>query len=962
MKSKKLIIAVAALTMSASMAMSFGCSHKHEYTNWTQTLAPTCTEEGEETGTCPKDGATSIRKIDPLGHNYGEWQVSAPTATATGTATKVCANGDHPLVVELPALTSTEYTKSTKTPAGATKGGVDTYKLANANGEISFDVTTEARGVTTFGDVVLATVENTDKIRSGEVEVKNAVQGSYTYEYGDNYVHVNQMVVVNAINGTGYTGAEYYIDLNNDGSVAYSVIAQCADDEAKHNGNEYYVDNWNIRRPSSFSELDNVELFKNGYYKLISNTIYSYQQDAEADDYVEKTFASVEYYLQWLYEISQTKANGSVVSTWNKETGVCKLQFSYMGTVKAEKLGADGRKVYEITNKDPNGDGINYDEYAQGEENPDLPLLQYNDTPVFEDVPAMITVDVDFTIDENYVITSINSSVKNYQQRSLRVAANQPDSSEVPEYPCVYPDTKVYEEVPYFTLDGGVYVLTNDAVVKYQESYKATQVAKKTGDTVPENPYAPSKVGITDFSIYDSRYDWTGQYSLQIGPDGQPEKIYDWIKNEKITDPVNVGVTFPTSSEPLKIYIDDVAPVTAVANLNPCTLVMTDSNGKSTTLEMIGSYYEGFSGWYNYDESCIFIKNYTQIGEYTLTITIGNVTKNLKITFNPMAPTSFTAKMNSYDETKDEYTVTNATAVSVYVGETLTLFPEASGDAHCTVDAGYTTIVKDSNGDALDAAKYTVNTQVVDGVKRCTFTFTDAGEYTVTLKADKGDLSSEVAVTVSAVPTVAEILTGNLQHKASGTTATFDQDANTVTIAVDEKEATFNYTYNAETKAFALTYVSGNTELNGTVALRINLKNHVVLTYTYDTPEPLVYVLTVPSGNPVDEAYDAITSNSWSLEAQDLTFTFTKDGAVAATSSAAGTETWNYTLTDNGDGRFDITFADDGSGAFGMCGIYPDDNATGSWIKVENGIVTEFHFLYTNGWGNTTPYTLTPAE
>lgn len=954
MKTKKLIMAVVALTMSATVAVSIaGCSHKHEYADWTQTKAPTCTEEGEETGTCAKDGATQIRKIAPTGHSYGAWQVTAPTATEPGTATKICANGTHPLVVSLPATTSTEYEVSHKTTAGVTKGGVDTYTLAHAEGAISFDVGTAAKGVTDFGDVILATAENTDRIRSGIVTVPDAVQGAYTYEYGDGYTHVNKMIVAyNKKAGSNqFVGSEYFIDKNSDGSD-YAVVADCL--EFDHNGTEYVVTKYNVGIASSLADLAEVALFKEGYYVTVNNTVYSYQSDENADDYMEKTFASVEYYLGWLYGISQANANGSVISTWNKETGVCKLQFSYMGTAKAEKLGEDGRKVYEITNPDPNGNGVDYTEDAD-----DLPLLQYNDTPVFENVPALVTVDVNFTVNENYVITSFDSTVKNYLQRTLEAAATQPDASTIPEYLCEYPDTKVYEAIPYFTLDGGAYVLTNEAQVNFEHSYTATQVAKQTGDAVPENPYAPSRVGVNGFELYDSKYDWTGQYSLQQGPDGQPEKIYDWIKNEKITDPANVGVTKETNSDPLKIYVDDVTPSTAIANLNTCTLVIIDAQGTKSTLGM-PTGTDGIYGWYDANESCIYVKNYVNLGDYTLQITIGNATKTLKIKYEPMAPTLFVAKMNSYDEAASGYVVANATKADVFVGEAVTLFVEASGDAGCAVASGYSATVKDANGDPLATSKYTVVTNEIDvaeGVTSYTYRFTDAGEYTVTLTADKGGKSCDVAVTVSAVPTLTEILTGNLLHKASSTSAAFDTTANTVTVTVDGKTATYSYTYNTETKAFTLTFTGGSNELNnGTVAMQINLKNHVVLTYTYGVPEPLVYVLTVPSGNPVDEAYDAITSGSWSLSSEMLTYTFSKDGFVSAGSPMAGYETWNYTLVDKGDGTFAVNFTGDDAG---FTGIWPDDNATGSWIKVENGVVTEFHFLYADGFGGTTAYTLT---
>ena len=70
MKSKKLIIAVVALTMSATSALAFSACHKHEY-NWEVTRAATCTTEGEKTGTCDC-GDTKKEVIEVIAHSYGE--------------------------------------------------------------------------------------------------------------------------------------------------------------------------------------------------------------------------------------------------------------------------------------------------------------------------------------------------------------------------------------------------------------------------------------------------------------------------------------------------------------------------------------------------------------------------------------------------------------------------------------------------------------------------------------------------------------------------------------------------------------------------------------------------------------------------------------------------------------------------------------------------------------------------
>ena len=52
--------------------------HQHNWSEWTVTKAPTCTEDGEKTRTCTVAGCeikTETEIIPALGHNYGEWTV-----------------------------------------------------------------------------------------------------------------------------------------------------------------------------------------------------------------------------------------------------------------------------------------------------------------------------------------------------------------------------------------------------------------------------------------------------------------------------------------------------------------------------------------------------------------------------------------------------------------------------------------------------------------------------------------------------------------------------------------------------------------------------------------------------------------------------------------------------------------------------------------------------------------------
>ncbi len=82
--------------------------HEHTVTTWTQVKAPTCTEEGLESGVCTECGETVTQKKDPLGHtilreNVQEF-VSAATCTEAGLWIVYCPVCKQNVEDKIPAL------------------------------------------------------------------------------------------------------------------------------------------------------------------------------------------------------------------------------------------------------------------------------------------------------------------------------------------------------------------------------------------------------------------------------------------------------------------------------------------------------------------------------------------------------------------------------------------------------------------------------------------------------------------------------------------------------------------------------------------------------------------------------------------------------------------------------------------------------------------------------------------
>jgi len=116
----------------------------HNYGNWTETKAASCTAKGEETRTCKRDAShKETRDIVALGHSYGEWAVTkAATTSSTGVETRICmhdsSHTETRTIAKLPAPGSDPKQKAkdgTATGAGASEAAANKAITSSASDE-----------------------------------------------------------------------------------------------------------------------------------------------------------------------------------------------------------------------------------------------------------------------------------------------------------------------------------------------------------------------------------------------------------------------------------------------------------------------------------------------------------------------------------------------------------------------------------------------------------------------------------------------------------------------------------------------------------------------------------------------------------------------------------------------------------------------------------------------------------
>ena len=91
---KQFVFILLLVTFAISCLALVGCSHSHEFGEWTLSKRATCTEDGQQERFC-SCGEKQTSTIAATGHSFGDWSVDKePTCTEAGQEIKSCSCGE----------------------------------------------------------------------------------------------------------------------------------------------------------------------------------------------------------------------------------------------------------------------------------------------------------------------------------------------------------------------------------------------------------------------------------------------------------------------------------------------------------------------------------------------------------------------------------------------------------------------------------------------------------------------------------------------------------------------------------------------------------------------------------------------------------------------------------------------------------------------------------------------------
>ncbi len=811
MKSKrKLMLAIAAVTLGATSSIALASCHHHEYGEWKQTTAPTCTDKGEETRecscgeketrevaaaghdyewtvtdpTCEGDGerkgecknceATTEEKISATGHEYGEWEIEKPTELKAGLAVKVCeTDGKHKFEVELPALTKEGTGYKSATQDKNTK--LRTYVIATDEGDVSF----ETYAAFNLQEAIEIGVANMSNVASGEIVKDNIMGGKdkkssvLTFEKGDNYLHVKDEGLLTADAG----GAEFFISKLADGSYFYPYrTVGVGTGYVDMDDPDYLSIVEQIKeisdKAANGSNSEKVEASK----KILELTGALYDQIADGNEVApenlsaENLLSGIPYLL--LYAEHPALAG-------NNFHGIEKLVSTMYSVGKTNPNGDFTEDVSE-----PDENGVRTYSFSFG-------YLGLTEMGYYREYK------VSFKIDANFVMSEAVVENKGYSNK--------------------------YSSNSYVVDSNGYAKVSANAKAMYTQTFNVTQNEFEEGAVKPVNPYKPEDLIASDFELSIAE--------IKTIFDGGDYTITGIKTVRELGDELELE-----AGQSLCLRISNISPETTNFNFDTIKFYLRTSEGD---VELQGNYEGGDDGHikavFNQGDMLLGLSCWVA-GDLQLVIKTDRIEKVITLHVPFQAPTGFGTSVYQYDEvTEKENWETVQKDFNIYTGQTFMFTNKVDHPAY--QDSGYTVTVRNEKNE--DITSNVITDGFKEGVPVKLFKSLEAGKYTITLTTTFQGASDSATLTlnVEEAPEISDILNGNYKNEEEEISVEFTPASEgalngTATIKKgEEQETVVNYVYDADEKTFRVEYVSGPDEIE----YSFNISSSYYLYLTYDS-------------------------------------------------------------------------------------------------------------------------------
>ena len=262
-----------------------------------------------------------------------------------------------------------------------------------------------------------------------------------------------------------------------------------------------------------------------------------------------------------------------------------------------------------------------------------------------------------------------------------------------------------------YTVVDGEYVLKPNAEYNYHTSYVVTQTTEANEEV--KNPYDASQILLDNIAIKDK--------------DGND------IESVVITQ---------RADEPVKLFLTDIEPSTAMLDLCDISIIVTDEGGVPVNINLD---YNSYNNSYSF-----FV---TTPGSYTVMFKIDEKTVTTTLEMLPKLPVSMSVQV--YDFVLGEFNKTKRANVYTDTELYFTSYVDAGCDGEF--------IAKIVSGNITDA---TITTGEIGGKTAAIFKASAMGEYVIEISSARTNgVTAQFTVTVTEAPTIEEILTGKYFKK-----------------------------------------------------------------------------------------------------------------------------------------------------------------------------------------------------